>query len=96
MKADISRVLWVLGWPVRTALVGVVLAYRRTVGLLFAGRCRFDPSCSAYALEAIRVHGAAKGSMLTLWRILRCSPLTAGGLDPVPRRGSWRSEAAVR
>jgi putative membrane protein insertion efficiency factor len=96
MKEDISRVLWMVGWPVRTALVGLVLVYRRTVGPLVAGRCRFEPSCSSYGLEAIRVHGAAKGTALTAWRILRCSPVTAGGLDPVPPGGPGRSEAGVR
>jgi putative membrane protein insertion efficiency factor len=93
----ISRLLWVTGAPVRFALVGVLLGYRATVGRLAAGRCRFHPSCSAYALEAVRTHGAAKGAVLAAWRLLRCSPLTAGGPDPVPPRGSWRraSEPAV-
>jgi putative membrane protein insertion efficiency factor len=93
---DISRILWAAGWPVRGALVVVILAYRRTVGLLLSGRCRFEPTCSAYALEAIRVHGAVKGTILAAWRILRCSPLTAGGPDPVPADGAWRSRAPVR
>jgi uncharacterized protein len=93
---DVSRILWVVGWPARTALVALILVYRRTVGVLVAGRCRFHPTCSAYALEAVRVHGAVKGTVLSAWRVLRCSPLTSGGLDPVPPAGAWRSEAAVR
>ncbi|MDQ4005043.1 MAG: membrane protein insertion efficiency factor YidD [Actinomycetota bacterium] len=60
-----------------------------SLGQLVAGRCRFHPTCSAYAAEAIRTHGAIRGSGLAVWRVLRCSPLTPGGLDPVPetRRG---------
>ncbi len=95
--SGVSRVLWLVGAPVRAALVALLLGYRATVGRLAAGRCRFHPSCSAYALEAVRIHGAAKGSVLAAWRVLRCSPLSAGGPDPVPPRGAWRraSDAAV-
>lgn len=46
--------------------------------------CRFIPTCSAYAKEAIEVHGAAKGCLLSAWRLLRCNPLCKGGYDPVP------------
>lgn len=74
------------GAPVRLLLLGLVGAYRATVGRMTGGRCRFHPSCSAYAQEAIRVHGALKGGGLALWRILRCSPLSDGGPDPVPTR----------
>jgi putative membrane protein insertion efficiency factor len=89
----ISRPLWLAGAPARAVLIALLLGYRATVGRLAAGRCRFHPSCSGYALEAVRIHGAAKGSVLALWRVLRCSPLTAGGPDPVPPRGSWRPVA---
>jgi uncharacterized protein len=93
---SISRILWLAGAPVRALLVGVLLLYRGTIGPMLGGRCRFHPTCSAYALEAIRTHGAAKGSVLAAWRVLRCSPLTPGGIDPVPPAGSWRRRAAVR
>lgn len=54
--------------------------------------CRFTPTCSAYALEAIEVHGAFKGILLAIWRILRCNPLCKGGFDPVPpKRGGHRA-----
>jgi len=82
----VRRALWWAGLPARALLLGLIRAYRRTFRGAFGGRCRFHPSCSTYADEAIRVHGAAKGSALALWRLLRCSPLTAGGVDPVPRR----------
>jgi len=85
-RTGISRALWMAGGPLRAVLVGLLVAYRATVGRLVAGRCRFEPTCSAYALEAIREHGALKGSALAGWRVLRCSPLTAGGPDPVPHR----------
>lgn len=48
--------------------------------------CRFEPTCSAYAYEAIRVHGFFKGCFLGMWRILRCNPFCEGGYDPVPER----------
>ena len=46
--------------------------------------CRFHPTCSAYAIEAIEIHGAFKGTFLAIWRILRCNPFCKGGVDPVP------------
>jgi uncharacterized protein len=82
----IARVMWGLGLPARAILLGALRLYRSTLGPLLGPRCRFHPSCSAYAEEAVRVHGAFKGSALAVWRILRCSPLTAGGPDPVPSR----------
>jgi uncharacterized protein len=89
MSRGAHRVAWALGWPARMLLLGIIELYRRTLGPVLAGRCRFYPSCSNYALQAVRRHGAAKGSLLAGWRLLRCSPLTAGGLDPVPERGRW-------
>ena len=58
--------------------------YQVCLSPLFPGCCRFYPTCSAYALEAVEVHGAAKGSWLAFKRILRCNPLFKGGYDPVP------------
>lgn len=95
MRTAISRILWVLGFPVRALLLGLVRGYRALVGPLLGPRCRFHPSCSAYAEEAVRVHGALKGSVLALWRILRCSPLSDGGVDAVPPRGRWRTFPGV-
>ena len=65
-------------------LLAIVGAYRRFVSPLLMPRCRFFPSCSAYAVEALTVHGAARGSWLTLRRIGRCHPWHPGGFDPVP------------
>jgi uncharacterized protein len=79
------------GLPARAVLLGLLHLYRRLVSPLLGSRCRFYPSCSAYAEEAIRVHGAAKGLVLAVWRLLRCSPFTPGGMDAVPLRGEWRA-----
>jgi putative membrane protein insertion efficiency factor len=67
-------------------LAAVIRAYQRFITPMFAPHCRFHPTCSAYALEAITVHGAARGTLLALRRIARCHPWNAGGLDPVPER----------
>jgi uncharacterized protein len=85
-----GALLWAAGIPVRALLLALLLLYRSSLSRVMGQRCRFHPSCSAYAQEAIRVHGAAKGLVLGLWRLLRCSPLTAGGFDPVPVRGTAR------
>ena len=89
MSPRLHRALWILGWPARMLVLGLIQLYRYTLGPMFAGRCRFYPSCSSYAVGAVRAHGAFKGSLLAGWRLLRCSPVTAGGLDPVPEPGRW-------
>jgi putative membrane protein insertion efficiency factor len=61
-----------------------IVAYRRFVSPAMPARCRFYPSCSAYALEAVAVHGPLKGPWLALRRLLRCHPFHPGGYDPVP------------
>ncbi len=65
-------------------LVRLVDFYRARISRLLPPLCRFEPSCSAYAREALLRHGAAKGTLLALWRVLRCNPLCKGGPDPVP------------
>ncbi|MBK4987730.1 membrane protein insertion efficiency factor YidD [Pseudomonas sp. S36] len=72
-------------WP-RLALVALIRGYQLIISPLLGPRCRFYPSCSHYAIEALRVHGAGRGSWLTLLRLLRCHPLNPGGVDPVPPR----------
>lgn len=61
-----------------------IVAYRRWVSPVIPARCRFYPSCSAYALEAVTTHGAWRGTGLAIWRLLRCQPFHPGGYDPVP------------
>lgn len=70
--------------PVRRALLAVVGFYARAISPALPPRCRFYPTCSAYAAEAIERHGAARGSWLALRRILKCAPWHPGGVDPVP------------
>jgi putative membrane protein insertion efficiency factor len=69
---------------VRALLLLLVGGYRRWLSPLLGPRCRFAPSCSAYAQEALVLHGAARGSWLALRRIARCHPFHPGGHDPVP------------
>lgn len=73
-----------LRWLLVCLLKLPILAYRYLVSPLLGPRCRYVPSCSVYALEAIEVHGPFYGSWLALRRILRCHPLCEGGFDPVP------------
>ena len=89
-RRGLRRALWIVGWPLRSVLVGLVWVYRHTVSPILPPTCRYHPSCSAYGFEALTTHGAAKGTLLTGWRVLRCNPFSAGGLDPVPERGQWR------
>jgi putative membrane protein insertion efficiency factor len=69
-----------VGW----ALIGLLNAYRKFVSPMLGANCRFYPSCSAYALESVQLHGALKGSWLAVRRLSRCHPFHAGGIDPVP------------
>ena len=65
-------------------LVSLIRGYQKYISPLHAPCCRFTPTCSQYAIEAIRLHGAFKGGLMAIWRILRCNPFVKGGYDPVP------------
>ena len=65
-------------------LRGAIRLYQLTLAYFFVGACRYEPSCSAYAAEAVTRHGAFKGSFLAAHRLCRCGPWTEGGYDPVP------------
>jgi uncharacterized protein len=85
MTTWVLRALWIVGWPVRFVLLSLVRLYRLTLGQVVGGGCRFYPSCSAYAEQAIAEVGALRGTAFAVWRILRCSPLSKGGVDYPPR-----------
>jgi len=69
---------------VRKALVACIRLYQKRISPGLLPRCKYFPTCSEYAAEAITRHGAAVGLILAVWRLLRCNPLSRGGYDPVP------------
>lgn len=68
----------------KTALIALVRLYKKLLSPMLPPACRFHPTCSAYAEEAVRRHGALRGSALAVRRVLRCHPWNRGGFDPVP------------
>ena len=80
-------------------LIALVRGYQKVISPLLGHNCRFTPTCSQYMIQAIQVHGPAKGLLLGLWRILRCNPFGKYGYDPVPEKGALdepRAEAVQR
>lgn len=75
-QANRRALIWLLLLPIRF--------YRRFLSPLLPPSCRFTPTCSQYAMEAIKKHGPIKGLALAIWRILRCNPWGGSGYDPVP------------
>jgi putative membrane protein insertion efficiency factor len=84
-----------VGRLLRLLLIGGIRVYQKVLSPLLGPRCRFYPSCSAYAVEAIGVHGAGKGTVLAVARIGRCHPWNPGGVDHVPPKGAWKPEPYV-
>jgi putative membrane protein insertion efficiency factor len=74
--------------PVRYLVIGLLRAYRLLISPLYGQDCRYHPSCSAYALDAVTQHGSIRGVWLAVRRLGRCHPWAAGGYDPVPPRSS--------
>ena len=68
---------------IRHVFVLPITLYRRLISPVVPARCKYHPSCSAYAVEAVRTYGVLRGVVLAGWRLLRCNPLSDGGLDPV-------------
>ncbi|WP_448074206.1 membrane protein insertion efficiency factor YidD [Georgenia yuyongxinii] len=71
-------------------VIGLVRVYQLVVSPWLAPSCKYYPSCSSYAVTALRRHGVLKGGVLAGWRLLRCNPWSLGGVDHVPPRGQWR------
>ena len=79
----------------RYLFIGLLRTYRLLISPLYGQVCRYHPSCSAYALDAVTQHGALRGSWLAVRRIGRCHPWAAGGYDPVPTRFTWRASRST-
>ena len=73
-------------------LIKLIELYRKNISPRKIPCCRFTPTCSAYAIEAIQKRGAFVGTLLSIWRILRCNPLCKGGYDPVPEKRAKKTE----
>lgn len=72
---------------VAAPVLGLIWLYQNTLGAAYPNRCRYSPTCSSYAVEAIRSNGPLLGAGQTLWRLVRCGPWSSGGVDhPKPRR----------
>jgi putative membrane protein insertion efficiency factor len=74
----------------RAVLAAPIRLYQRFISPLIAPRCRYHPSCSAYAVDAFRSYGVLRGLVLAGWRLLRCNPLSRGGIDPVESQTIFR------
>ena len=72
-------------------LLSLIRFYRRHISPHLPPMCRYYPPCSCYAIEAIETHGAFRGTLLAVWRVLRCNPLSRGGYDPVPPKRKKRT-----
>ena len=67
-------------------LLSILRFYKSSISPLLPNACKYTPTCSEYAMEAIETHGVIKGCLLAAWRLLRCNPFSKGGYDPVPQR----------
>ena len=76
-------------------LVGLIRVYQRLVSPLLGPRCRYWPSCSEYAAQAVQRHGILRGVVLATWRVLRCNPWSHGGVDPVEAQRIFRARPAA-
>ena len=77
---------------IRRALLALLRGYKKYISPALGNNCRFLPTCSEYAMQAIQTHGVLKGGLLSLWRILRCNPWSRGGYDPVPEKKDKRKK----
>ena len=77
----------------KTILTVLIKFYQKAISPILPGSCRFSPSCSEYALEAIARFGAVRGSLLSVYRILRCNPFCRGGFDPVPQKFTFKRQS---
>lgn len=74
-------------------VIAPIRLYQKWISPMRPPSCRYYPTCSAYAVQALQIHGVGKGLVLGVWRLMRCHPWTAGGVDKVPPLGHWRVPA---
>lgn len=86
------KVLHWIGLPFTYLMVGLIKVYQFAISPLLGPKCKFYPSCSVYAVDALLTHGPIKGLLLAVRRLGRCHPWQVGGLDPIPPKGAWRPE----
>ena len=86
MKETLRAAIAALNHAAVWALVLAIRAYQAVLSPMLGNNCRFAPSCSKYAVEALQTHGVLKGTVLAVWRVLRCHPFSEGGYDPVPEK----------
>jgi putative membrane protein insertion efficiency factor len=79
----------------RRAAIALLRGYQRWISPLLGARCKYYPSCSEYAVQAIERYGILRGSVLATWRLLRCNPFSHGGYDPVSEQTLFRRHAHI-
>jgi len=84
-----KSLLWLVASLPRLVVLSAIRAYQLFISPLLPSSCRFYPSCSAYAIEAVKLHGTGRGLILALLRLLRCNPLFSGGYDAVVLQARW-------
>ena len=80
----------------RRAAIAPIRVYQRVISPALPRRCKYEPTCSLYAVQAIRRFGILRGLVLAAWRLLRCNPFSHGGFDPVEAQRLFRSQAAPK
>jgi len=80
---------------VKAIFLAPIRLYQRILSPLTPARCKYHPTCSEYAVQAIRMHGVARGLVLAGWRLLRCNPLSNGGIDPVEEQRLFKARPAA-
>ncbi len=83
-----------MSW-LRSAVAAPIVLYRRVLSPVLPRRCKYEPTCSAYAEQAVREYGILRGLVLAGWRLLRCNPWSHGGLDPVEAQRLFRRPSAL-
>jgi uncharacterized protein len=84
-----------MGKFIRQLLLAPVFAYQRLISPALPRRCKYEPTCSAYAVQAVRRYGILRGLVLAAWRLMRCNPWSHGGYDPVSAQGLFKADRAA-